>query len=151
MFRISAGLVSVLLALLSGMPVMAQSGAASGPVVSVYKSSSCGCCGAWVEHLRKNGLRVVAHDVADVTAHREKLGIPQALGSCHSASVDGYAIEGHVPAADIRRLLRERPRARGIAVPAMPLGSPGMEGPRKDPYDTLLFQRDGSYVVFERH
>jgi hypothetical protein len=151
MFRIAAILFLALQALHASGPAMAQSNASPGAVVTVYKSKSCGCCGAWVEHLRKNGFRVIAHDVADVTSYREKLGIPQALGSCHSATVAGYAIEGHVPAADIRRLLRERPRARGIAVPAMPLGSPGMEGPRKDPYQTLLFHSDGDHVVFERH
>lgn len=151
MIRVAAMLVLVLQAMVSSGPAVAQVNAAPGTLITVYKSSACGCCGAWVEHLRKSGFRVIAHDVADVTSYREKLGIPQALGSCHSAAVAGYAIEGHVPAADIRRLLRERPKARGIAVPAMPLGSPGMEGPRKDPYETLLFQRDGSYVVFERH
>lgn len=149
MIRLAAMLV--LLAMVSSGPAIAQVNTALGPLITVYKSSACGCCGAWVEHLRKNGFRMIAHDVADVTGYRQKLGIPQALGSCHSAAVADYAIEGHVPAADIRRLLRERPKARGIAVPAMPLGSPGMEGPRKDPYETLLFQRDGSYVVFERH
>lgn len=151
MIRVAAMLVLVLQAMVSSGPAVAQVNAAPGTLITVYKSSACGCCGAWVEHLRKSGFRVIAHDVADVTSYREKLGIPQALGSCHSAAVAGYAIEGHVPAADIRRLLRERPKARGIAVPAMPLGSPGMEGSRKDPYETLLFQRDGSYVVFERH
>ena len=133
------------------MHVGAPAAAADRPRVTVYKSAACECCGAWVEHLRKNGFDARTHDVPDVTPYREKFGVPQALASCHTAVVGGYTVEGHVPAADIKRLLRERPKARGIAVPAMPMGSPGMEGPRKDPYETLLFDTGGKYVVFERH
>ena len=121
------------------------------PVITVYKSPACGCCGAWVEHLRKNGFDARVHEVPDATLYRAKYGVPEALGSCHTAVVGGYAIEGHVPAADIKRLLRDRPKAKGIAVPGMPIGSPGMPGPRKDRYETLLFDASGTYVVFERH
>lgn len=124
---------------------------AAGPSIIVYKSENCGCCGAWVTYLRNNGFKVDARNVPEVTAWREKLGVPDALGACHTAIAGGYVVEGHVPAADIRRLLAERPKARGIAVPAMPVGSPGMPGARKDPFDTLLFQADGSHVVFARH
>jgi hypothetical protein len=125
--------------------------AAGATKVEVFKSASCGCCGGWVAHMRQNGFEVIAHDVADVGAERKKLGMPDRLGSCHSAKVGGYAIEGHVPAADIRRLLKEKPKALGLAVPSMPPGSPGMEGPRSIPYDTLLVARDGTTRVFASH
>lgn len=125
--------------------------AQGAPRVEVFKSASCGCCGAWVDHLRENGFEVVAHDVPDIPAARKKLGMPDRLGSCHSAKVGGYAIEGHVPAADIRRLLKEKPPALGLAVPSMPPGSPGMESARPVPYNTLLVGRDGSTRVFARH
>ena len=121
------------------------------PRVEVFKSASCGCCGGWVEHMRKNGFEVMTHDVADVPAERKKLGMPERLGSCHSAKIGDYVVEGHVPAADIRRLLKEKPMALGLAVPAMPPGSPGMEGYRPVPYDTLLVNRDGSTRVFASH
>ena len=118
------------------------------PVIEVYKSASCGCCSEWVKHLRANGFEVRAHDVEEPALYRRKLGVPERLGSCHTAKVGGYAIEGHVPAREIRRLLAERPKARGLAVPAMPLGSPGMEGPRRDPYDVLLIDARGETKVF---
>ena len=139
--------IALALVLLSAATAFAQ----SAPKVEVFKSASCGCCGAWVEHLRQNGFQVIAHDVGDVPAERRKLGMPDRLGSCHSAKVGGYVIEGHVPAADIRRLLKEKPKALGLAVPSMPPGSPGMEGPRAIPYDTLLVDRDGTTRVFASH
>lgn len=121
------------------------------PRVEVFKSATCGCCGAWVDHLRKNGFEVKTHDVSDVPAERNKLGMPDRLGSCHTAKVGGYVVEGHVPAADIHRLLKEKPRALGLAVPAMPPGSPGMESSRPIAYDTLLVGRDGTTRVFANH
>lgn len=125
---------------------------AEAPVeVEVFKSASCGCCGAWVEHLRKNGFQVRTHDVGDVPAARKRLGMPDRLGSCHTARVAGYLVEGHVPANDIRRLLREKPKALGLAVPSMPPGSPGMESERPVPYATLLVAGDGSTTVFASH
>jgi hypothetical protein len=124
---------------------------AAPQLIQVYKSASCGCCNAWVEHLRENGFAVKAYDVADPSDYREKFGVPQALGSCHTALAGGYALEGHVPAREIKRLLAERPRARGLAVPAMPLGSPGMEGARSEAYDVLLFQANGSYSVYRHY
>ena len=139
--------IALVLVLLSTATAFAQ----IAPKVEVFKSASCGCCGAWVEHLRQNGFQVIAHDVGDVPAERRKLGMPDRLGSCHSAKVGGYVIEGHVPAADIRRLLKEKPKALGLAVPSMPPGSPGMEGPRAIPYDTLLVARDGTTRVFASH
>ena len=100
--------------------------------------------------MRANGFTVKAHDVADPSAYREKFGIPKDLGSCHTGVVGGYVLEGHVPAQDIKRLLVEQPKAKGLAVPGMPLGAPGMEGPRKDPYDVMLVLADGNYKVY-RH
>jgi hypothetical protein len=124
---------------------------AATPVVEVYKSESCGCCAEWVKHLQANGFTVKAQNVANPSDYREKFGIPQDLGSCHTGLVNGYALEGHVPASDIKRLLAEKPNAKGLAVPAMPLGSPGMEGPRKDPYDVLLVQGNGRYTVYKHY
>lgn len=121
------------------------------PAITVYKDASCSCCHGWVAHLRKNGFTVVTHDVPNPSDYREKFGVPDALGSCHTALVDGYALEGHVPAREIKQLLAERPKAKGLAVPAMPLGSPGMEGPRSDAYDVLLIQVDGRYSVYRRY
>lgn len=123
---------------------------AAAPVIDVYKSASCGCCHLWVEHLRANGFTVRAHDVANPSDYREKFGIPNELGSCHTGVVGGYALEGHVPAQDIKRLLAERPKAKGLSVPGMPLGSPGMEGPRKDAFDVVLVQPNASHKVY-RH
>lgn len=124
---------------------------AAAPVIDVYKSEACGCCAAWVEHLKANGFSPRVSNVPNPSDYRERGGIPDKLGSCHTAMIGGYAIEGHVPAADIKRLLAQKPKARGLAVPAMPLGSPGMEGPRKDPYDVLLVQADGKTRVFNHY
>ena len=122
--------------------------AAALPGVRVFKSPTCGCCTGWVDHLREQGFTVAVEDVGNAAA-RARLGISEKLGSCHTAEVAGYAIEGHVPAADIKRLLASRPRARGLAVPDMPIGSPGMEsGGRRDAYDVLLVRTDGSTSVF---
>jgi hypothetical protein len=124
---------------------------AAAPVIEVFKSESCGCCAAWVDHLKANGFAPKVSNVANPSDYRERGGIPDELGSCHTAMVQGYAIEGHVPASDIRRLLAEKPKAKGLAVPAMPLGSPGMEGPRKDPFDVLLVQANGKTKVFKHY
>ena len=122
--------------------------AAGADVMQVYKSPTCGCCGDWVKHVEANGFRVVVHDVGN-NAARARMGIPLALGGCHTGEIAGYAIEGHVPAADVRRLLAAKPRARGLAVPGMPIGSPGMEqGGRREAYDVLLVRDDGSTSVF---
>ena len=123
-------------------------------LVEVWKSPTCGCCKDWVTHLEANGFRVKVNDVGN-TAARARLKVPTKLGSCHTAWVGRYAIEGHVPAADIQRLLKERPEAIGLAVPGMPVGSPGMDGPeyrgRRDPYEVLLIQKDGSSSVFSSY
>ena len=136
-------------ALGAAWPAMAQ----SLPVVDVYKSPECGCCKAWAEHLQKNGFSVNLHEVDDVPAARKKLGMPNRFGSCHTARVGEYLVEGHVPAADIKQLLKKHPKAIGLAVPAMPLGSPGMEmeDGRSVPYDTLLITQDGNAKVFAHH
>jgi hypothetical protein len=138
-------------AVLAGALLVHLAAGATAQVVEVYKSASCGCCGAWVKHLQANGFATKVHNVDSPSDYRAKLGMPQALGSCHTASVGGYVIEGHVPAADIKRLLAEKPKARGLAVPAMPVGSPGMEGPRKDPYDVFLVQTNGSYSIYRHY
>ena len=124
---------------------------AANPVVDVYKSAYCGCCTAWVKHLQDNGFTVNAHNVDNTSDYRQRFGIPKALGSCHTAKVQGYAIEGHVPAAEIKRLLAEKPKATGLAVPAMPMGSPGMEGPRKHAYDVFLVQSNGKYSTYQHY
>ncbi|MEW8205599.1 MAG: DUF411 domain-containing protein, partial [Candidatus Thiodiazotropha taylori] len=119
--------------------------------VVVYKSPTCGCCKEWVSHLRKNGYKVTVHDRRNMDPIKRKMSVPQRLQSCHTAQVGEYVIEGHVPAADIARLLREKPPVMGLTAPGMPMGSPGMEGPRKDPYEVLTFQSDGKTSVYSRH
>lgn len=122
--------------------------------VQVWKGPTCECCKDWVLHLEKNGFVVSALDQGNSVA-RARLGMPLTFGSCHTALVQGYVLEGHVPAADIQRLLKERPKALGLAVPSMPLGSPGMDGPayegRRHPYQVLLVQKDGSAQVFNSY
>lgn len=142
----------MLLAPLAPLALAACGEAAAAQTVAVVKTPTCGCCGAWVEHLRAAGFQVTVTDVEDVTPTARQLGVPDDLRSCHTASIGGYAVEGHVPVEDIRRLLAERPDAAGIAVPGMPIGSPGMEmGDRREPYQTLLFRRDGQRRVFASH
>ena len=133
-----------------GLLVSAQLQAA-GPTVTVYKTRTCGCCAKWVDHLRANGFEAVVNDVPSTAEYRKKFGVPDSLTSCHTAVVNGYAIEGHIPAVDIHRLLKEKPKAKGIAVPGMPIGSPGMEGPRRDPYAVYLFDGTGKTTVFQKH
>lgn len=149
---VSAVTVAVGTAMLSSRPAdLSASDVASAPVeVTVYKSPTCGCCSKWVDHLTANGFKVTAHDTSDMLAVRKKLGVPDAMTSCHTAVVNGYLIEGHVPAADIQRLLRDKPKVAGLAVPGMVTGSPGMEGGRSDPYNVIAFG-DGKTSVFARH
>lgn len=122
------------------------------PRVTVYKSPTCGCCVKWVDHMRDAGFDVVVNDVDNVHPVKLRVGVPPGKGSCHTAEVDGYFLEGHVPAADVKRLLTERPAARGLAVPGMPAGSPGMEVPdgRVQPHDVELVARDGTTSRFSR-
>lgn len=127
------GLTAALLA----FPDSATSAAET--VVLVHKDPDCGCCSGWVRHLKEAGFTVTIEETADLHAVRKRLRVPADLAACHTAEADGYVIEGHVPAAALRRLLKERPNAVGLAVPGMPLGSPGMEGSRVDPYNVVLF------------
>lgn len=124
------------------------------PEVEVWKDASCGCCVDWIAHMEQNGFAVKTHDTGN-SAVRARLGLDRKYGSCHTALVGGYVVEGHVAAAEVQRLLRERPDALGLAVPGMPVGSPGMDGPvyggRRDAYDTLLVLRDGSARVYQSH
>ena len=137
---------------LAAIPAVACSRPAKAAEVNVYKSPYCGCCGAWVDNLKASGLNVVVHEMEDVTPIARQAGVPDKARSCHTAIVDGYFVEGHVPGPDIRKLLRERPTARGIAVPGMPIGAPGMEqGDRKDAYATLIVDRSGATRVFVLH
>lgn len=120
--------------------------------VVVYKSPTCGCCKEWVRHLQANGFSVTTHDVANLLPYKTTNGVPITLESCHTAKVGGYVIEGHVPANDIKRLLKERPPVVGLAVPGMPNGSPGMEqGGRKDRYDVLTFDKQGKTGVYAQY
>lgn len=130
----------------------AQTVAAELPLVTVYKSPTCGCCSKWADHMKAAGFPVETVDVTDLTNIKAEHGIPAQFGSCHTAFVDDYAVEGHVPADDVKRLLAERPAAAGLAVPGMPTGSPGMDTPgrRADRYEVLLVQ-DGDATVFARH
>ena len=126
--------------------------AATGLLV-VHKHPSCGCCVHWIEHMRGAGFAVEVHDHEDMGPIKQRVGVPYAKGSCHTAEIDGYFIEGHVPAEDVKRLLAERPDARGLTVPGMPAGSPGMEMPdgTVHPYAVELVQRDGSTTEYARH
>jgi hypothetical protein len=126
-------------------------GAQKSPVtVEVFKTPTCGCCAKWVDQVRQSGFATKAVDLpqADVTAVKMKHNVPRALHTCHTALVAGYVIEGHVPVADIQRLLKQRPAVSGLAVPGMPIGSPGMEGPHPQPYDVLTFDKQGKTTVF---
>jgi hypothetical protein len=116
--------------------------AAAKRVIQVSKDPNCGCCSGWVEHLRSNGFTATVVDAADMQAVKQRLGVPAELASCHTAEIAGYVIEGHVPAYAINRLLAEKPQARGLAVPGMPIGSPGMEGGTPEAYEVILFGKD---------
>jgi hypothetical protein len=121
------------------------------PTIQVYKSASCGCCAKWVDHLRAAGFTVTATDVPSVADIRTKYNVPSAVASCHTAIVDSYIVEGHVPAEYVRQLLTKRPAVAGIATPGMPIGSPGMEGPNAKPYDIVSFDKQGKTAVFATH
>lgn len=137
--------------LLSGLAAVALGGRARAddrPVMMVYKSPTCGCCGDWIDHVEAAGFRVAVQNMPDVTSVKTQFGVPQELWSCHTALVGDYLVEGHVPAEDIARMLTEAPRITGIAVPGMPAGSPGMEVPGySQPYDVYAFSPDSRAVV----
>jgi hypothetical protein len=125
--------------------------ALAAPVAEIHKREGCGCCGLWADHLAKHGLKTRSSVTDDLDTVRATGGIPDRLGSCHTAFVGGYAVEGHVPASAIKRLLKEKPDAAGLAVAGMPGGSPGMESMAKVPYEVLLVLKDGSTRVYSRH
>lgn len=141
-----------LLAVLAATPLATL--AAAPVLVEVWKDPNCGCCGDWVRHLETNGFKVKVNDTGNA-AMRAKLGVETKYGSCHTALVGGYAIEGHVPAREIRRLLKDKPQAVGLAVPGMPVGSPGMDGPeygdRRDAYNVMLLVRGAEARVFQAY
>lgn len=148
--------VTAVAALGLGLGVAAQQkpAAKAAQKVTVYKTSSCGCCRLWVDHLKANAFDVQAMDVsaADVRAVSKTAGLPEDGTSCHTAKIGNYVVEGHVPASDIQRMLKERPAIAGIAAPGMPMGSPGMEqGGAKEPYDVLAFTKDGKITVYAKH
>lgn len=123
------------------------------PVVDVYKTPTCGCCSKWVEHLQKNGFTVRATNLESLAEVKAKYHVPGQLQSCHTATVNGYVVEGHVPSSDVRKLLKERPPIAGLAVPGMPIGSPGMETPgtKAHPYDVVAFDKKGKTRVYASH
>jgi hypothetical protein len=126
-------------------------GAAAATEVTVYKNAACGCCSKWAEHMRTAGFTVITQDVDDLTAVKQRYGVPAALGSCHTALVGRYVVEGHVPPSDVERLLRENPAVTGIAVPGMPASAPGMDSARHQPYQTVTFTRTGAKTLFAQH
>ncbi|MFL5585785.1 MAG: DUF411 domain-containing protein [Gemmatimonadaceae bacterium] len=145
-----AGLLAVALTTVAvrNPPLAARS---EKPTITVYKSPTCGCCKSWIEHVKKHGYQVDAKDTPDMAEIKRTLGVPDGLTSCHTAIVNGYLIEGHVPAADIDRLLAQKPKVAGLAVPGMPMGSPGMEGPTSQPYQVMSFDKSGETAVFAKH
>ena len=145
--------LKALLAATSLLLVSLQGFAAQSlPTITVFKSPTCGCCTGWVKHLEENGFKVKSLNVEDVTVYKKQADVPYGMGSCHTAFVGDYAVEGHVPAADIKRMLSEKPAIRGLTVPGMPMGSPGMDfGPQKDAYKTYSYTESGQTKVFASH
>jgi hypothetical protein len=142
---------SIACGLALAMAIFVSCHSAAPGTITVYKSPTCGCCGKWIAHLEAGGLTVEAIDVKDLVKVKRENGVPTQLSSCHTALVDGYVIEGHVPIEDVQRLLEERPEIAGLAVPAMPIGSPGMEGPNPEPYEVLAFTEQGSTHTYASH
>jgi hypothetical protein len=145
-FALGAALFA--LTLTTGAATPSNDGAPKQTKITVYKDPSCGCCKNWIEHLKKHGYAVDAKDTPAMAEVKRTLGVPDALTACHTAVVNGYLIEGHVPAADIARLLKEKPKVAGLAVPGMPMGSPGMEGPQQQHYQVLSFDKNGKTKIF---
>ena len=144
-------LLGQLAAVLAVGPAIAATESNKSPLIKVYKSPTCGCCSKWIDHVQTAGFQVEATDVVDVAVYKQQYGVPRELSACHTGIVAGYVVEGHVPADDIIRLLREQPDVVGIAVPGMPMGSPGMESPRPERYETLAFDKEGGITVFAVH
>ena len=137
----------------SKAPAAAATLPQSSPKLTVYKDPTCGCCTGWVEQMKKNGFDVAVNESADLNAIKKSVGIPPAMGSCHTGRIGKYFIEGHVPAADVKRLLAANPDALGLTVPGMPAGSPGMEVPSGlvQPYDVYLIHKDGTASVWRHY
>jgi hypothetical protein len=134
---------------LVGVSVYAQTKRAPAPIaIAVFKTPTCGCCGKWVEYMERNGFKATVTNLPDTSDVRAQHGVPARLGSCHTSVVGGYAIEGHVPADDVKRLLREKPAIVGLSAPGMPNGSPGMDIPNSPPYEVVAFTKDGQTSVF---
>jgi hypothetical protein len=152
--RLRSLLAALTFALCCASPVLAGNSDAGSPVIEVWKSTTCECCGNWVKHLEANGftVKVNAASPSMLDQLKKEAGISDKLASCHTAKIDGYVIEGHVPAPDIKRLVAEKPEAIGLTVPGMPTGSPGMEqGGKFEPYEVLLVKKDGTTEVFASH
>ena len=130
------------------LPLLSAAAFADEPSIAVYKSPTCGCCNAWIRHLEAHGFKVEVHDQLDMNPIKAELGVPMVYRSCHTAKVGNYVVEGHVPADLITRMLEDRPPIKGLAVPGMPMGSPGMEGPSKDAYQVLTFDAQGRSTVY---
>lgn len=146
--RASVALGAIVVAPLTGVSLAAAVRDDQPRAMTVYKSPTCGCCSAWIEHVQKAGFTCTVRDLPDLTEVKASFGIPRALESCHTAQIGGYLVEGHVPADLIQKLLRDKPVARGLAVPGMPIGSPGMEGGTPERYQVLLFDKAGTTRVF---
>lgn len=145
-------MVCVLLSLSFSIKAEGQVKTVEPIVIEVYRSPSCGCCSKWIAHLKENQFDVKDHVTNDVQVIKDKYGVPEKMASCHTALVNGYVIEGHVPAADIRKLLKLKPAVIGISVPGMPSGTPGMEmGGKKDPYQVVSFDEEKKYEVFSSY
>ena len=152
MNRYSVSVAILATALLSGWLFLSSAQTTVNAIeVTVYKSPTCGCCKNWIKHMEANGFAVKSVDVTDIRPYKSKYDITPPLASCHTAVIDGYVVEGHVPAADIKRMLKERPAIQGLAVPGMPSGSPGMEQDPQDPYEVLTFDKVGNRLVYSRH
>ncbi len=148
--------VSFCVFLVAGLVAFAQSDrdrpeAERLPRVTVFRSPTCGCCTKWADHLRENGFPVQVTEVTKLDDLKRRQGVPEHSYACHTALVDGYVVEGHVPASDIRRLLHERPSVTGLVVPGMPRGSPGMEGPTSEPYTVYTFDESGQRSFFSKY
>lgn len=147
--RTVVGLLATGVALMA-FPAASAAAAAPALAITVWKSPSCGCCGAWVEHLKRNGFTATVVETDEIQHIKKQRGVPSELASCHTAEIGGYIVEGHVPASAILRLLSEKPAARGLSVPGMPIGSPGMEGGTPEAYDVVLFG-EGAPKRFARY
>lgn len=139
------------LLLIATLLLLIPVGSHAGEPITVYKSPTCGCCGAWIKHMERNGFEVTTYDSDKMSEVKQMLGVKPEHASCHTAEIGGYLIEGHVPAKDIRRLLSERPKVAGLAVPGMPMGSPGMEGKYSEPYQVITFDKQGNTTTFSRY